>query len=315
MSNKYIDLNRLEFSITDLCSSSCRHCSVKKHEEQKIHIDKSWAVNTIKRASERYKLESIMTFGGEPLLFPETVFAIHKAALDAGVPVRQIITNGYWTKDMAKIEEIAFGLAESGVNKILISVDAFHQEYIPVEAVKKAAKALQKYSSINLKWSPCWVVSEKDHNQYNEVTNKILKELEELNINVGRGNVVSPEGAALENLKEYLPKKKNLLKSRCTDMPYTDPLDSIKSVSIESNGDVAVCRGFRIGNVANEDINAILDSYDPYKNPLMKIIIEKGMEGLLEISENKGIKVDTRNFYSICELCIFIRKRIDEKIS
>lgn len=311
MNNKYMDLNRLEFSVTDLCSSNCKHCSVKNNKGQKAHIDKFSAVDVVKKVSEKYKLESIMTFGGEPLLFPESVFAIHKTAFDAGIPSRQIITNGYWTNDLLKIEEIAFNLSESGVNKILISVDAFHQEYIPIEAVKKAARALQKHDSIELKWSPCWVVSEKDNNPYNEMTNLILKELEEFKIEIGRGNIISPEGAALENLKEYLPAKQNLLKARCTDMPYTDPLDAIKSISIEPNGDVAVCRGFTIGNVFTEDIAAILDNYNPYENPYMKIILENGMAGLLEVARNKGIEVETQDFYSVCDLCKFTRQRID----
>lgn len=34
-----------------------------------------------------------MTFGGEPLLYPEVVCKIHKAAEEMGIPERTIITN------------------------------------------------------------------------------------------------------------------------------------------------------------------------------------------------------------------------------
>ena len=40
-----------------------------------------------------------MTFGGEALLRPETVYAAHAAARDAGVPRRQLITNGFFSRD------------------------------------------------------------------------------------------------------------------------------------------------------------------------------------------------------------------------
>lgn len=33
-----------------------------------------------------------MTFGGEPLLYPEVTFEIHKTAKALEIPVRQIIT-------------------------------------------------------------------------------------------------------------------------------------------------------------------------------------------------------------------------------
>lgn len=79
-------------------------------------------------------IASVMTFGGEPLLYPETVFAIHEAARAAGVPKPQIITNGFFCAKQAQREETARRLAQCGVNDVLLSVDAFHQETIPLGA-------------------------------------------------------------------------------------------------------------------------------------------------------------------------------------
>ena len=39
-----------------------------------------------------------MTFGGEPLLYPETVCKIHSAAKEMNIPKRELITNGYFSK-------------------------------------------------------------------------------------------------------------------------------------------------------------------------------------------------------------------------
>lgn len=83
-----------------------------------------------------------MTFGGEPLLYPETVFAIHEQAKKTGIPVRDVITNGFWSTRAEKIQEIAQNLAKSGVTEVSISVDCFHQEFIPLKTVKKAANSL-----------------------------------------------------------------------------------------------------------------------------------------------------------------------------
>jgi len=48
-----------------------------------------------------------MTFSGEPLLFFDTVCKIHTAALDCGVPKKQLITNGFFSRDERRIDEYA----------------------------------------------------------------------------------------------------------------------------------------------------------------------------------------------------------------
>ena len=54
-----------------------------------------------------YNIESVMTFGGEPLLYPDTVYEIHKAATEINIPKRQLITNGYFSRDYGTIEIVA----------------------------------------------------------------------------------------------------------------------------------------------------------------------------------------------------------------
>lgn len=67
-----------------------------------------------------------MTFGGEPLLCIDEVCEIQAAAQEMSVPKRQLITNGFFNRDEKKIREAALRLAQSGVNDLLLSVDAFH---------------------------------------------------------------------------------------------------------------------------------------------------------------------------------------------
>ena len=93
--NKYIDLNRIEFIITKACSGKCKHCSWGELPDKSESIDTDTAVSAIKQLTSRYKIESLMTFGGEPLLFADTVCKIHAAARDCGILCREIITNGF----------------------------------------------------------------------------------------------------------------------------------------------------------------------------------------------------------------------------
>jgi hypothetical protein len=220
--NKYLAVNRLEFAVTYSCTGKCRHCySTPKRQKFPGRISRSLAVKIVKKADEKRELESVMTFGGEPLLFPEIVFAIHKTAANLGIPVRNVITNGYWSDDPQKIKETAIELKKVGVNSIDISVDAFHQEYIPLEIVRKAAEACLEVGIESVSWDPCWVISKEHDNLYNRKTRLILKRLEDLPIRVSDGNVMEPLGLSLVNLREYLPPKEKMPEGSCGEMPYT----------------------------------------------------------------------------------------------
>jgi hypothetical protein len=313
--NKYLTVKRIEFAVTYLCNAKCRHCySTHSKGAFPTHIDKSLALEIVRKVGRKYKPESIMTFGGEPLLFPDIVCAIHKEAASVGIPLREVITNGYWSNNSRRIKEIAKNLAESGVNSIIISVDAFHQEHVPLDIVRKTAEACLQAGIEDITWDPCWVISEDDDNRYNRKTKFILKELEDLPIRNSGGNAMEPEGLALVNLKEFLPPRKKIPAGKCGDIPYTEPLNSTKCIYVEPDGRIAVCKDFYIGNASKTDIVDLIESYDPFKIPEMKAIIENGMKGLIEWARTKGVEPDPEGYYSICQMCTDIRKRVSKTL-
>ena len=116
--NEYIkNLERIEFVITWACTGRCKHCSEGGHEQKGMHIDGAAAALVIREACKKFAIDSVMTFGGEPLLYLDEVYAIHAAAYEMNIPKRQIITNGYFSKDTDFIKQAAARLAESGVNR------------------------------------------------------------------------------------------------------------------------------------------------------------------------------------------------------
>lgn len=105
--NKYLkNLNRIEFVVTMACSGRCKHCSQGNHISNE-HIDDVKAQQAIYDICSHYNIDSLMTFGGEPLLYPETVCKIHSAARKMNIPLRELITNGYFSKDIGRIKEVA----------------------------------------------------------------------------------------------------------------------------------------------------------------------------------------------------------------
>jgi len=312
--NRYLPVNRIEFAITYLCNSKCRHCQLGEEEERRkfpSHVDKDIAVDIVRKVGKKYNPKSVMTFGGEPLLYPEIVCAIHKEAMKVGIPVRDVITNGFWSRKTAEIRNIAEKLVKSGVNEATISVDCFHQEFLPLEIVKKAAESLLKAGMSHVSWDPCWVVSKDHDNPYNRKTKAILEQLKDLPIEVGEGNNAQPEGRAIKWLEDFLPPRTETPKGKCGDVPYTEELDSVKTIYVEPDGRIAICKDFYIGNASETDIIDIMENYDPFKIPEAKAIIENGMEGLINLANTKGVEPDPSGYYNVCHMCTDIRKRVN----
>ena len=249
--NEYVkNLNRIEFVVTMACTGKCKHCSEGEHINCKGHIDEELAVKSIREVCKAYKIESLMTFGGEPLIYPDVVCAIHKAAAEMGIKERQLITNGFFSNKKEQIEEVVQMLEESGVEILLLSVDAFHQETIPLEPVRYFAECLKK-SKIGIELSPAWLVSKEDDNPYNIKTRDVLKKFDYLNIPIGAGNVIFPSGNALIYFREYFDE--NVVYSS----PYDDNPKDIRAICFSPNGDVLN------ENIHNKDIIEILEAYRP----------------------------------------------------
>ena len=248
--NQYLkNLNKIEFVVTYACTGRCKHCSEGEHTSCGERIDPQIASNAVQKIAAEYDIKTVMTFGGEPLLYTDAVYAIMKTAKELNIPKRQVITNGYFSKNADKIGEVAERLAVCGVNDILLSVDAFHQETIPLDVVKQFAAEV-KACGIPIRLQPAWLVSVTDDNPYNIKTREILASFANMEIPANEGNVIFPEGNALKYLAEYFT-------DELPENPYVEDPCDVRCVSFSPNGDVLG------GNVYERDIMEIIRDYLP----------------------------------------------------
>ena len=248
--NQYLkNLNKIEFVVTYACTGRCKHCSEGEHTSCGERIDPQIASNAVQKIAAEYDIKTVMTFGGEPLLYTDAVYAIMTTAKELNIPKRQVITNGYFSKNADRIREVAERLAACGVNDLLLSVDAFHQETIPLNVVRQFA-AEAKACGIPIRLQPAWLVSATDDNPYNRKTREILNSFAEMAISVNEGNVIFPEGNALKYLSEYFT-------DELPENPYVEDPRDVRCVSFEPNGDVLG------GNVYRNDIMEIIKDYAP----------------------------------------------------
>ena len=250
--NQYLNnLNKIEFVVTYACTGRCKHCSEGEHQSCGERINPQIAAEAVRKIAAEYNIKTVMAFGGEPLLYPDAVYAIMETAKELNIPRRQVITNGYFSKNTDEIRLVAKRLAACGVNDLLLSVDAFHQETIPLDVVKQFAAEAKK-CGIPTRLQPAWLVSATDENPYNRKTREVLDSFADMEIPVGEGNIVFPEGNALKYLAEYFT-------DTLTKNPYAEAPHDIRCVSFEPNGDVLG------GNVYRNDIMEIIKNYAPQR--------------------------------------------------
>ena len=227
--NAYLNhLEKIEFVLTDACTGACKHCSQGDHKKRGSCLDAELAAKAVADITSFYPIKTVMVFGGEPLLFPEVTARIMQAAKEARIPHRQIITNGYFAKDPTRMETVAKLLAESGVNDLLLSVDAFHQETIPLETVRRFA-LFAKEAGIPLRLQPAWLVHPESENPYNRITRSILNELKRDAFPESAGNIIFPEGNAKKYLAQYFTDK-------LPENPYVEDPKNLRCLSVDADG-------------------------------------------------------------------------------
>ena len=250
MKNKYLEnLSKIEFVVTYDCTGRCKHCSEGDHCHSGERISPSISADAVRKVAAKYDIKTLMTFGGEPLLYPDVVYAIMSVGKELDIQRRQVITNGCFSADPERIQRVAEMLSECGVNDLLLSVDAFHQETLSLKTVKLFAAELKK-RNVPVRLSPAWLVSKEDNNPYNVKTREILDSFKELHIPEGSGNVIFPEGNAKKYLAEYFT-------SHSPENPYVEDREDVRCISFSPNGDVLD------GNVYKTDITEILEKYLP----------------------------------------------------
>ncbi len=248
MNDRFAHLDRLEFAVTYACTGRCKHCSEGDRIGETAHLDATVAATVVRDLRTRYRLRSVMTFGGEPLLCPETVCAIHAAAREAAIPRREIITNGFFSKDPGRIRAVAHALCESGVNRLLLSVDAFHQETIPLSPVMAFAASVCE-TGISIVTHPAWLRGPADDNPYDRETAAILTRFRDMGIEASDGNMVFPAGNARRYLADYFDPTVKY------ENPYREDPNDIRAICIAPDG--RVCDGC----VYDQNILTVLDAH------------------------------------------------------
>ena len=290
--------------LTYKCSAACEfcyyHCTPEKGGLLPVETCLA-AWRSLKRlAGEAAKIHLT---GGEPFLYWDRLVEILSGGRREGLgPVDLVETNGSWVTDGNLVRDHLRTLCDLGVQRLKVSADPFHQEYVDIDRVRLLAAAAKEVfgpQRVLVRWeeglAACEPVTDRDG----------------MYIQAYRARPFRFTGRAA---------------GRLADLLATEPVEAwaqanclgdflgAKGVHIDPYGNVfsGTCSGIVVGNINATPLEGIWNRFTPGQNPLLKTLCERGPYGLLAEAEEAGYQ-RLAKYADKCHLCTHIRQFLFER--
>ncbi len=285
-------LDSIAFIMTDRCSAACDMCCFSCTPKGQHLLDKEIMKRYISEAAGIGTVKSVNFSGGEAILFYDQLKECIACASDFGMS-STLVTNGFWAKDYEKGYEMMRALAEAGLRDLSISVDKFHQKYVPVESVRNAiriADELQIMSAITL-------MDLKDGQSVYDSMEQLRPEIYDKNLII---YPVFPAGKAAETIpEEDLVMACSGADARCsTDQCITFLYDgSMMMCCSQFSRDIPMVH---LGTFGETSLQEALDHFN--QNDFIYVMFSDGLSWYWNLAKELGFPV--RGKYCVsCHLC------------
>jgi len=253
--------------------------------------------------------------GGEPFLYWDHLAQILEQAEKQNLgKVDLIETNGFWASNEKIIRQRLRTLDELGMQRIKISTDPFHQEYIDIEPVRRLASLASKIlgpARVLVRWrkyleNPIEMknLSPSERNQQYlhamndypcRFTGRAAAKLAEL---VASSMLVDDQETRIKNRE-----------SRTASANCKSEFLGAKGVHIDPFGNVfsSTCSGIIIGNINQTTLKDIWKQFHPAQSEFINTLFNLGPAGLLDKAAKLGYK-KANAYADKCHLCTNIRQ-------
>jgi len=296
-------MRTLKIKLFNNCTAECRHCRFNCTIDRNIEPDFDTPLAVAKQLKDNFGLDMVVVLGGEPSIFPEQthelLFNLHKLDLST-----RLETNAFWASSVESAVDFLKPIKSSNTS-IMLSVDAFHSQYIPqtnnVNAIK-ACTALDIPFELEI---PFLDAEEKKH-PIDMETRDIVAEVKsncDFPINTYTGNVIFV-GRAADTFGDELSAGRGVPAGPCIAVPWwiDSDIDSTELLYLEHGGWITKGCGIAIGNVFKQDILDMVGNFKADSNPVFSTLLKTGPMGLAKEAEKHGYKIKP-DYADKCHLC------------
>ena len=295
--------------LTYRCSAACRfcyyHCSPQASGLMSVETAiESW--QGLVRIAGKYAKVHIT--GGEPFLYFDRMAQILKHASRLGLtPLDSLETNaGVWSSDNELRDQLRF-LDDCGLDRLKVSWDAFHEEFIEVDKVRRfirIARDILGDHRVLVRW-------EKHLDSPTGIRQREETQKQSLLLAALAADSCRFTGRAAEELAALVAKRPaaDFQGQRCQKA-----LLGSKGVHIDPYGNVfnGQCSGMVVGNINQTPLSVLWRTFEPDRAEFWEILYEKGPFGLLGPAQD-DVFLPQDKYASRCHLCTDIRRFFFDK--
>jgi MoaA/NifB/PqqE/SkfB family radical SAM enzyme len=246
--------------------------------------------------------------GGEPFLYFERLSEILEQAHQLRLPgLDSVETNADWGNNEQEISEKLKFLDAVGLNRLKISWDPFHEEFVELESIQRLSMIARKVlgpDRVLIRWEhyldhPSGIRSKNEPDKYSILQNALKSDGCRF---TGRAaEVLGPLAA------QY---PANYFRNR----QCQNALLSAKGVHIDPYGNVfnGQCSGMVIGNITRKPLDELWKTWQPDRDEFWNILYHSGPYGFIDEACATGYPIREK-YASKCHLCADIRRFFFDK--
>ena len=324
------------------CNAACEfcyyHCSPRKGGLMPVETCMAaWRSLKILAGDEA----KIHLTGGEPFLHWDHLVEVLREGRARNLgPVDLVETNGFWATDDGLVADRLETLVGLGVQRLKVSIDPFHQEYVDIEPARRlavAAKRILGPDRVLVRWekylrgegvpplsSPCAATA----NGGNAAEGLSYARVQgQDGLATDKGGTPSPwDRTYVEAYRDYPFRFNGRAAGHLAGLLASKPVEAFrrmnciagflgaKGVHIDPYGNVfsSTCSGIVLGNIRQTPLEEIWKGFHPGQVELIGTLCESGPLGLLEKAKAFAY-VALPAYADKCHLCTHIRQFLFEK--
>jgi len=330
----------LKIHTTYRCTSTCAHCHLRAGIDRPAKsISYDLTLSAIQDLQRLNNLELVVFLGGEPGLYPNLLHQLAASIHALGVGLR-VETNASWAINRQAAMEFLEPLM-AAKTQVMFSIDSFHEPFVdPARVVEAIGVVVELGGDWNIETPYLDLVTQ--NNPYDQRTRQLLAEAMK-GIEQRTGLVLNPEIVKavpgqytirlFNQSKAYLAEGRVFFKGRgahtlaplvaegrgvpaevCDTVPWwgNGSQSTTELLALDPDGYISKECGIVFGNIEQQSIADILNTFDASQHPILSMLINEGPLGLAREARELGYVMKT-DYADQCHLCQEAREALRVK--
>lgn len=287
-----------------VCTAECRHCMFASAPDCPKDYISAETADRLASLLHEAGTASVHIGGGEPFMNFRALCGLIEALNRHDVGVDYIETNAFWCSDDDFIRERLNKLKSLGVTTIMVSVDPFHIEYVPLERPLKLCSLMNECGFDYFIWQERYLRKLRRLDRTRTYTK------EELQQALGKNYIT-------ETASEYGLGMNGRALAIAGDIYANRPAEELAaSAPCKSLLDVCHCHLDLYGNIvpsgcpglAADARDYLEERISPEKYPVMARLLSGGTKALYAYALEKGFVPAAEGYPTRCAFCYAMRE-------